>query len=275
MELLFQDQMSCTVRRLDSGKLQSEAVRLSTLEETVGRLVTDTEKFRIENAEWEEYRRGKSYQTILHAVPELKGVEAYFGIAPALARAFPKGELQPLRALFAECVKGIIQAETYLYTQRGYPDSSVYQDYWDRTHPGTCLYYSNLDKVDRRWFDYVGDATRTTHLFQRMKSVSVWRGTTGGLFATGSFLDSFHELGMMIECSADGKVTASTGNFLRAPGQICFENSAKADSIVGLSLKDAGKSVIGKHFGGGEGCAHMVDITSDMISALFREIHRV
>ena len=267
--------MSCTVRRLDHGKLQSETVRLSTREEKVGRLITDIERFRIEKAEWEEYRQGQNYQTVLHSVSELNGAEAYFGIAPALARAFPRAELHPIRSIFAECVKGIIQAETYLYIQRGYPDSSVYQDYWDRTHPGTCLYYSNLDKVDRRWFDYVGDAPRTGHLFQRMKSVSVWRKENGGFFATGSFLDSFHELGMMVECSAEGIVTSSTGKFLRAPGQICFENGAKAKSIVGVSIKDAGKSMIGKHFGGGEGCAHMVDITSDMMGALLYEIRGV
>lgn len=37
--------------------------------------------------------------------------------------------------MFAECVKAVLQSETYLYTQRGFASGQEYQDNWDVSHP--------------------------------------------------------------------------------------------------------------------------------------------
>lgn len=275
MELLFQEQTGCNVRWEDRTRVKSEVMRLSTSEEMRTQLIVNVDTFHIEKAEWESYRQGTDYKNETRRIPALEGAVAYFGIGPVLARAFPSPADQAIRSMFAECVKGIIQAETYLYHRRGYADSTAYQKNWDATHPGTCLYYSNLDKVDRRWFDYVGDEIRTGHLFQRGKSVAVWRDEAGGAKVTGSFLDSFHELGLTMECSPSGLITDCKGNFLRAPGRICFETAAKAASCVGMKLQDTGKSRLAKGFGGGSGCAHILDLAHDMTAAAVREMKLV
>lgn len=275
MELLFQEQTGCNVRWADQTTVKSEVMRLSTSEEMRAQLLVNVDTFHIEKAEWESYRQGTHYKNENRRIQALEGTAAYFGIGPVLARAFPSPNDQSIRSMFAECVKGMIQAETYLYHHRGFADSTAYQKNWDTTHPGTCLYYSNLDSVDRRWFEYIGPEIRTGHLFQRGKSVAVWKDELGGAKVTGSFLDSFHELGLTMDCSPTGSIIACRGNFLRAPGRICFETAAKAASCVGMKLQDTGKTKLAKCLGGAHGCAHLLDLAHDMSAAVVRETKRV
>jgi hypothetical protein len=170
-------------------------------------------------------------------------------------------------ALFAECVKAVIQSECYLYPQRGFEDTRSYQAHWDISHPNSCRYYSHLDLVARRWFGYIGEEPRTRNLFHRHKNVAVWQGADL-LQATGSFLDSFHELGIQVQCDSEGRIFVINGGFLRAPDSICFDTTDALARFVGCDLQGMTRKELVQRIGGQEGCVHLLDLVQDVLAGL-------
>ena len=253
----------------------AEAVLLSTDCEIVARLVAAADTFLIEQAEWEQLRQGAEYAPNGATVPSLLGVEAYFGVAPALSRAFPQPEQELIRELFAECVRAVLQSETYLYSQRGFADSQAYQDNWDISHPNSCRYYSHLDTVQSRWFDHIGPQPRTQNLFHRHKNVAIWRSATGLLQATGSFLDSFHEVGIVVESELSGEIKTFAATFMQAPDQICFGTALLVNDLVGQNIRQLTRRDINRCAGGAEGCAHLLDIGRDALAELQKAINSI
>lgn len=275
MSLLFQRSLRSSTRLLNPDKIAAEAVLLSSGREMVGRLVVAADTFIIEHAELESLRIGTDYQSQFSAVPALLGTEAYFGASPALLRAFPDRSQLVQRELMTECVKAVLQTETYLYHKRGFADSQVYQDNWDQAHPNICRYYSHLDIVGQRWFDHIGPEIRERNLFHRHKNVAVWQPTPATLQATGSFLDSFHELGVVAEIKLTGQITAFDGNFLRAPDRICFGTSELLSSLVGRNVRLLTRRDMNRCAGGGEGCAHLLDISREVIRELQKTLKSI
>ncbi len=253
----------------------AEAVLLSTDCEIVARLTAAADTFLIEQAEWEQLRQGAEYAPVGATVPSLLGVEAYFGVAAALTRAFPDPAQEFVREMFAECVKAVLQSETYLYSQRGFDDSRAYQDNWDISHPNSCRYYSHLDTVQSRWFDHIGPQPRTQNLFHRHKNVAVWGSAAGLLHATGSFLDSFHEVGIVAECELSGEIKTFAATFMRAPDQICFGTALLVQDLTGKNIRQLTRRDINLCAGGAEGCAHLLDIGRDTVAELHKALNPI
>ena len=275
MKLLFQRSLRSCTRSIGEGKITVEAVLLSTDCEIVARLVAAADTFLIEQAEWELLRQGAEYAPCGGAVPALLGVEAYFGVAAALTRAFPDPDQELVREMFAECVKAVLQSETYLYSQRGFANSQAYQDNWDISHPNSCRYYSHLDTVQSRWFDHIGPRPRTKNLFHRHKNVAVWQSAGKLLQATGSFLDSFHEVGIVAECELSGKIKTFAATFMRAPDQICFGTAQLVQDLVGQNIRQLTRREINRCAGGAEGCAHLLDIGRDTVAELHKALKSI
>ena len=275
MKLLFQRTLRSCTRHTEQGRITAEAVLLSTDCEIVARLAAAADTFLIEQAEWELLRQGHEYAPYGGTVPALLGAEAYFGVAPALNRAFPDPAQDFVRELFAECVKAVLQSETYLYTQRGFANGQAYQDNWDVSHPDSCRYYSHLDIVERRWFDHIGPQPRGGNLFHRHKNVAVWQCGEEGLQATGSFLDSFHEVGVLVDCSATGRIGRFDATFMRAPDRICFGTVELVQALVGQNVNELSRRDINRCAGGGEGCAHLLDISRDTLAELRKSLQAI
>ena len=275
MKLLFQRSLRSCTRSIGAGKIMAEAVLLSTDCEIVARLVAAADTFLIEQAEWEQLRQGAEYAPVGATVPSLLGVEAYFGAASALGRAFPNPEQDVVRELFAECIKAVLQSETYLYLQRGFADSQAYQDNWDVSHPNSCRYYSHLDAVHCRWFDHIGPQPRSQNLFHRHKNVAVWLSATDLLQATGSFLDSFHEVGIVTECELSGEIKNVAATFMRAPDQICFGTAQAVAELAGKNVRQLVRREINHCIGGAEGCAHLLDIGRDTLTELRKALDSI
>src|SRR5690606_755253 len=106
-----------------------------------------------------------------HSLPILRGKDAYFNAAPALRELASITE-DPLHVpLFAETVKGFIQAETFLWKERGYSSTEEYNRRWAEAYQDSCRYYSNLDRVTQDWFHHVGATRRDEgNLFVRFKT---------------------------------------------------------------------------------------------------------
>jgi hypothetical protein len=268
MQLLFQRSLRSNTRISQSDKIVAEAVLLSSDTEMVARLVAAADTFLIEQAKWEILRQGAAYAPQSATVPALLGVEAYFGIAPALLRAFPDKSLDVQRDLFVECIKAILQSETYLYTKRGFIDGQAYQDNWDISHPNSCRYYSHLDIVENRWLDHIGLEPRASNIFHRHKNIAVWQISPEIIQATGSFLDSFHEIGVAIACEKTGRIVSFEGKFLRAPDKLCFGTATLGENLVGKNVRELSRGEMNRCVGGAEGCAHLLDIGRDTVSEL-------
>ena len=275
MQLLSQRSLRSCTRQTDKGRITAEAVLLSTDCEIVARIAAAADTFIIEQAVWELLRQGAEYAPSGGAVPALLGAEAYFGVAPALSRAFSDPAQDFVREMFAECVKAVLQSETYLYTQRGFASGQEYQDNWDVSHPDSCRYYSHLDTVESRWFDHIGPQPRTGNLFHRHKNVAVWHCGQVGLQATGSFLDSFHEVGVMVDCSATGIIERFDATFMRAPDRICFGTAELVQAMVGKNVRELTRRDINRCAGGGEGCAHLLDISRDTLAELAKSLNAI
>jgi len=264
MEVLYHAHRFSTVKAINDEELLAESTFLSTDFEAVGRLLIDQKSFLIKDARWDIYRSPGGGLNGGKELPGLKGVEAYFNAGGSLRRVAGDEAGGLPRELLADCVKGSIQAETFIFEKRGFTSARAYEEYWDKIYFNACRYFSNLDRLTCRWFDYIGGYEREGTLFNRNMSSIVWRQDGGSLAAYGCFSDSFHELGVHIGLNSEGIVTECAGNFLRAPDRICFENSAHLLKLVGKNIARLNKREIGELVGGSQGCNHLVDMAYDI-----------
>lgn len=263
MDLIYQRNWSCTVKDMPAGDLLAETFIIGTEIEAAGRLIVDKRTFEIKDAVWEVYRSPGSKLNGSYPVPGLKGVTAYFNAGGELRRIMGNEAGGLARELLAECVRGIIQAETFLYLERGYPSPEAYGEYWEKYYVDSCRYYSNLHRISRKWPEYVENFYCGANFFNRTRSCSVFE-KPGGITAAGNLSDSFHEMGVVVDIDEGGRITGCTGNFLRAPDRVCFENASMLEQLKGIVLPGCSKKQIGKVIGGAQGCDHLVDLVNDL-----------
>lgn len=263
MEFIFQNSKFCSVSTRDRGELIAKSTLVGTNAEASGWLLIDRSTFIIKEAGWEINRSQEGRFNGSGSIHGLKGVTAYFNSGGDLRREAGDIAGGLVREMLAECVKGIIQAETFLYNDRGYPTPESYGEYWEKFYLDSCRYYSNLHRVTRRWSEYVGGYYTDKKLYARAKNCSILR-VSGGYTAAGMFSDSFHEMGVCVNLNDEGMVLGCRGNFLRAPDQVCFENDSLLENLRGSNLSGLGKKQIVDVIGGPGGCDHLVDLLYDM-----------
>lgn len=267
MRALYYNNYVNTIR-WEGDELLAESYFLSTQFEAAAVLRVDVRSFRVKEARWDIYRSPGGALNGGQIVPELNGIAAYFdGVQDIMKKTRGLGGGLP-RVLFTECVKGLIQAETYVYKERGYPTTRDYDEYWNTSYLNQCRYYSNLDRVTLSWFDYVGDPHREGCIFNRYKNCAVYQTVDGTMVANGSFIDSFHELGVSMLLRKDGLITAVSGNFLRPPDPVCVESEQHLASLPGKFVTDLSKKDLAAVVGGAHGCAHLLDIVDDVCRAV-------
>ena len=235
---------------------------LSTGWEAVATLTAAADTFRILAVRWDICRSPGGTQNGGRDVPALRGVEAYLGAGPALRDAL-KTDGGVAYSLVAECIKGVIQSETYLFIERGYADAAALQAFWKKNAAGSCHLYSNIPRITRSWNEYVAARARTDNLFSRLKTAIV-TDRPGRVDISGTFCDSFHELTLNLTISGD-IVTDCCGNFLRFPDPVCAETVANLASLAGRPLAALTKDCIGECIGGPAGCSHMTDLLHHMV----------
>lgn len=239
---------------------------LSTDLECAASLRVNVKSFGIEKARWEVYRGPDG--PLSENIDRLAGVEAYLGSGSVLRQAITESYGTRALSIISETVRGIIQAETFVYRERGYDDAKSYDDYWEKMYIDTCRYYSNLERISQRWEDHISSQKRFNCLFNRFKSISVAEGDDC-IFADASLSDSFHEVGLSITINrATGAATAVDCRLLRGPDPVCFESGSYAQNLLGQKVAAMSKKEIAGTMGGGQGCVHMIDVCSDLASVL-------
>ncbi|OPX86790.1 MAG: hypothetical protein A4E53_02822 [Pelotomaculum sp. PtaB.Bin104] len=268
MQALYQVNRFITVDTLGEDELLSKSIYSSTDVEAVGQLIANQDSLRINKAQWDIYRSPGSVLNGGKELPGLIGVEAYLNSGKELKRVIGEESDGLPRELLAECVKGIIQAETFIFEKRGFLSPQAYEEHWDKIYLNICRYYSHLELGLRRWFEHIGYSERTQNLYNRSKSCTVCRQDDGELSASGSFIDSFHELFVQITVNTKGIVTDASGNYLRAPDPVCYESSEHMEKIIGKNITRTNKKEIIELAGGPHGCDHLVDLVYDLSRAV-------
>ncbi|NPV91220.1 MAG: DUF2889 domain-containing protein [Firmicutes bacterium] len=265
MEVLRQSSFYTMVKRGDN-RLQAETIYLSTSEEAVGWIEARTGSLLIEDAGCSVLRRAGEQVNEAHPLPGLIGAEAHLGAGSEIARVVSRDDWLK-RELMNECVKGIIQAETFLFSERGYASLRDYENYWKQYQLNSCRRFSHLERTTRGWADHVGVALRDTYLFNRSKTCSVSRGMDGEMEAVGSFIDSFHEMGGRLSLSPEGRITGCSANLLRAPDRVCFEGPELLSPLVGQNVRGLGKKQVALLAGGRQNCTHLIDLVYELCRA--------
>jgi hypothetical protein len=249
-------------RETPGGLLKAKTVYCGTDGEMGAILKVVPETLKITDACWEHY----SPPVTKIDINELIGVEAYLNSGPALKEALKDLGDFP-RLLFAETVRGVIQAETFIWEERGFASLADYSSYWEKMYANSCRYYSNLDRVGKTWGEYV-HFTRSSNLFNRFKSQLVYQCPDNGYRISGQLSDSFHEVSVDLTLNQHLEVIEAQGKLLRAPDDVCREATKYLHRLPGQAVNDLNKKHIVNLLGQGNGCVHLIDVVHDAMESI-------
>ena len=264
MKILDQAEIFCAVNRKDR-ELISEATFVGRDLEAKASLQVDINSFVIRDAVWEIHRAPNGIAAGSgNAASLLSGIEAHIEGKRQLKRLLLLDGGTILKYLFTDCVKSLIQAETYVYRERGFADEAAYNIYWDRVEEGGCRMYTHPDPTDVPWMDFVPRGPRNDNLFNRGRHYLIMEAGDGQIEIVGGFHDTYHELALKFNLKdLTGIISRCEIGFARAPGCACFDNRIHAEKFVGKNINVLTKKEIIGMAGGSEGCYHLVDLLSD------------
>jgi hypothetical protein len=234
---------------------------LSTFEEASAWITTDTRDLRITGAGLEVYRslhEKPGYSDF----PQLVGMEAYLHSGSKVRAII--GPDRPIAVnLLLECVKGFIQVESFIWTERGYSDLSAYVDYWCKLNDKTCYSFSHQTGASSLWS--VGP--RHHNLFNRTHIVNVHKDQVHKILC-GTFIDTFHELNIRLILDNNNVVLEAKTDFIRIPSEICRNSAIRLQNLVGHNLPEMDRKEIKLMIGGPEGCIHLTEIVTEALQIM-------
>jgi len=263
MRNLVQRHWFTNVRQVKSGgELDAQTVYCGTDGEICTCLTVDPVSLKIKKATLEEYVP----RVRIIEIHKLHGIEAYLNCGPQL-RSGLDGYGDFTRTLFAETVRGIIQAETFIWKERGFPSPAEYSQHWEDFYRGSCYYYSNLEQISQKWDEYTS-CNRSPNLFNRFKHLSV-NEEPGPVYRVNMELsDSFHEISVNLTTDHNFKVIRANGNILRSPDKICRNTTTTLKNLIELNLIRLNKKQVASLLGKGNGCVHLIDIVYDVVETM-------
>lgn len=265
MEFIDQGVHSIKVRKASDGRVVCEATRLTGVEEMAVCIGVNAADFLIRESCWEISRSLNGRKNASGRLEQLIGEKAYFGMEKPVAAL--TGIDAAVKGLLKECMKGIIQAETYITKERGFSDRQAYEKYWDALYEGKCRFYHCSGDVRQNWVTHVGSYCRAYTLFNRHKSYSIIR-EGACCRVSGIFIDSYHQLAAELSCDiAKGIISGASASFIRFPRDSCAGSAIGMASLCGRPLPDSTKEIAAL-LGGAEGCFHLVDLVGFMVQSL-------
>ncbi len=267
MKCVFQRFWHTTVRFVD-GEVDVETTYCGSDKELTARMLVEPDTFAVRRAWWEIYRAPGYESPHRVEVKDLEGMKAYFGCGKDLQEALEPLAISEAKDLFAEGVRGVVQAETFLWKYRGFSNAKEYENYWYELFDSGCRYYSNNDRVTSSWYEHVGCSERSGALFNRFKNQSLYLDQ-GKRLLNGQFVDSFHSVALEMELEENGgKVLRSEGEILRAPDRVCMEAASFVVKLEQKILTELSKKEIAHLLGSENGCVHLIDLAADGANTL-------
>ncbi len=269
MKAVYQASFSCLVER-KAEELLIKSTFISTDYEASAQLKVDISSFRINQAHWDMFRSPDGYMIMSREIPELIGVEAYLYSGSQIRKAVGEEMNGIPLELIIECIRGVGQAEAFLIFERGFPSLKIFDEYCHEVGLNSCHYYSNLDRIAMTWTEYMGDhsTSRDKELFYRHKNYCIFLQSDGSLLTSAGFIDSFHEIALIIALSQEGLILECSGNLLRGPDRICYETVELLPRLAGKNLAAASKKEIAGWLGGPQGCTHLFEMFWDLGSTI-------
>lgn len=269
MKILDQGCYFTSINKEEHNEILSKTTIVSSKTEATACLLVDIKTFCIKQAWYEMHKeKRKLNNSKIHMIQELIGAEAYFNIGKVLKNIPDIYSNEIVKVLFLECIRGLIQSETYIYKERGFKSPKENEKFWKTEQLNSCRYYSNLDRVDISWYDYIDSDYRESNLFNRYQSYTIMKDSDNNILAMGTFNDSFHEMNIQFSFEKKTKVIKKCiGEMHRAPGDVCFENIVHLERFVGRKINVLTSKDAPKILGGSCGCFHLADIMSKMVFA--------
>jgi hypothetical protein len=264
MAIIGQRHIFCTIDR-SGDQVYAKAIILSKDFEASAWLAVGVSDYVIREAEWEISKAPPQVPTGKGTATDAIGVKANTGIGSALVRLKEANGGILIKSLIFECVKGLMQAETYLFAERGYADEESYEAYWMDKESNGCRFYTHPSQDKYGWFEHVGPYKRTGNLFNRCKSYQLSSHGTD-LTLQGTFHDSYHEMaGEIIFDEATGRIYDCSLSMFRAPGSSCLETTIHGADFVGENIYEMNRKQVVGLVGGPLGCYHLTDLMADML----------
>lgn len=264
---IFHSNTCCSIARISENELLAQCVVLSTNQEAAAWISAGVDSFIIKDAGWARYRSPEGAVPYTE-LPELSGIEAYLKAGPEIKKALAGKVPEVARELLNECVRGIVQAETFLIKERGFSDEAAYTEFWDVMYINSCYHFSHLAEREVLWMDYVGYSERSFNLFNRVHNVTIHQEKDNSYYIPATFIDSFHELGIRLWVAGDGLITKAEADFTRCPDITCTRITNNIKKLIGMKLPGQSKKDLAALVGGPQGCSHMADIVFSASQAL-------
>jgi len=264
MSISGQRSIFCTVRK-EEDLVSSTAVILSKKVEAQARLIVGAQDYLIREATWEISKAANGVGLGTGQVREAIGGKANTGINSVLAGLLETEGGAVVRAMFFECVKGLMQAETCLYRERGYADQAAYEAYWMDKESSGCRFYVTHKKDAPSWFEHVGPYQRTRNLFNRSKSYIL---SVQDMKCTiqGTFTDSYHEMACEVVFDRQSGIIRRCDLWMyRTPGESCLPTVQQGSLFVGKDIRQLTRKNITQTVGGAMGCYHLADLLADLL----------
>lgn len=268
MEFLQQRYWHTVVMREDEDNIIAKTDYADNQLERRAAIKVDIPSFSITEAWLERIGRPGDMAERYQQIKELRGIKAYMGSGRQLREALQDAGDELERSLFNEAVICTVQAETFLFQERGFADAASYIEFWEKYYAGSCYYYSHLDKVETSWVDFIGPTLRQTDLFNRFKSQQVMRDAKGDYLVLGNLNDTFHQMSTYIKVNQRMKVTQAHGQLIRTPDAVCLAAASLADNLPGTDLSRLNKKELAMLLGAGQGCTHIIDLIWDSTCCL-------
>jgi len=264
MAIIGQRNIFCTIDR--GGDLVfAKAIILSKEFEASAWLAVGVSDYVIREADWEISKAPPTVPKGKGVANEAIGVRANTGIGRALVQLTEANGGILIKSLIFECVKGLMQAETYLFSERGYASEEAYEAYWMDKESNGCRFYTHPSQDKYGWFEHVGPYKRSGNLFNRCKSYQLSSHGTD-LTLHGTFHDSYHEMAGEISFDeATGRIYDCSLSMFRAPGSSCLETTIYGADFVGENIYDLTRKQVVNLVGGAKGCYHLTDLLADML----------
>jgi hypothetical protein len=264
MAIIGQRNIFCTVNK-EGPQIVARAFTLTKEFEASAQLAVGIHDYLIHEAEW-EISKAKDAELLGRGfLADAIGVMSITGLGSVLVSLTPANGGAPIKPLFFECVKGLMQAETYLFKERGYPDEAAYEAYWMDKESNGCRFYTHPTQDTSGWFEHIGPYHRTQNLFNRCKNYQL-SSHGGELTLNGTFQDSYHEMAGEIRFDkGTGTILECSLTMFRAPGDSCRETTVHGQTFVGKNIYALTRKQVISMVGGPQGCYHLTDLLADML----------
>ena len=249
------------VSRADAGNLLAQTLLLNSRYEAVAKIFAAEDSFIISKAWLGNLSLPRRAAERCQNCSRINRARGLFKHRTLFCEQWAKKTANCPENCWQDCVKGMIQAETYLFAERGFASPKDYDNFWRENYRDSCRRFSIADGRTQSWFAFIAERRPGTDcLFNRCKTVAIHAMPDGTVTASGHFIDSFHELSIAMTTS-DGIITACSADLIRVPHVVCRETAAHLSALTGKAVGDITSKAAAACAGGPMGCNHLADLT--------------